>query len=122
MHRTRIAAVAALAAAASALAGCGGHGGETALKGRVGPGFTISLKTESGQPVESLTAGKQVFEVDDLSEQHNFHLTGPGVDKKTPVDATGTARWTLELKAGTYTFVCDVHKSTMRGSFTVSGG
>ena len=122
MQRTGLALVAGLLAVAIAVPGCGGNDEEPALKGKVGPAATISLKDESGQLVDTLTAGTHVFEVDDLSEQHNFHLTGPGINEKTPVDATGTARWTLQLKDGTYTFVCDVHKSAMHGSFTVTGG
>ena len=55
---------------------------------------------------------------------HNFHLTGPGVNVKTSVGATGTKTFTVTLKKGTYKFVCDPHAGFMKGSFTVklSGG
>ena len=56
----------------------------------------------------------------DRAAEHNFHLTGPGVNKKTAVAFQGTQRWTLKLKKGTYRFVCDPHKQGMKGSFRVS--
>ena len=88
------------------------------LKGTVGPGFTITL-TLNGKKVTKLKAGRYVFKIDDKSNIHNFHLQGPGVDKKTSVGGTRTETWRLKLKKGKYTFVCDPHKSFMKGSFTV---
>jgi plastocyanin len=32
----------------------------------------------------------------------------------------GTKTWTVTLKAGKYTYVCDPHASFMKGSFTVT--
>ena len=134
MRERRAALVVGLAVAALALAGCNGDDESSAtetaatgtpkatLKGTVGPEPTISLKTESGDPVKTLVAGTYVFEVDDLSESHNFHLTGPEIDEKTLIEATATDRFTRKLDPGTYTFVCDAHEDSMRGSFTVSGG
>lgn len=58
------------------------------------------------------------MEVHDFSETHNFRLTGPGVNRATPVDEITHPIWTLTLTAGTYTFLCDAH-STMRGTFVV---
>jgi NitT/TauT family transport system substrate-binding protein len=89
------------------------------LQGSVGPGFTISLKLD-GKPVKSLQAGRYTFVVSDRSSAHNFHLTGPGVNRTTSVGRTGRSTWTLTLRKGTYRFVCDPHKSRMKGSFTVS--
>jgi hypothetical protein len=89
------------------------------LQGSVGPGFTISLKLD-GKPVKSLKAGKYTIVVSDRSRIHNFHLTGPGVNKSTSVTKSGPTTWTLTLKAGTYRFQCDPHKSRMKGSFKVS--
>ena len=56
----------------------------------------------------------------DKSNIHDFHLKGPGVDKKTSVGKTGTTTWTVTLKKGKYTYVCDPHAAIMHGSFTVS--
>jgi len=89
------------------------------LNGTVGPGFTITL-TKGGKKVTKLTHGTYVFKIADKSAIHNFHLTGPGVNKKTGVGTQGTSTWKLTLKKGTYKFVCDPHASFMKGSFTVS--
>lgn len=145
MERTRFVLVAALAALALVAGGCGGDddeagdttttetttGTETetttgtiepgaALKGSVGPGFTISLTTEGGESVEALQAGSYELEIEDLSSAHNFHLTGPGVDLSTDVGEQGTQNVSIDVAAGTYEFVCDPHASTMNGSFDVS--
>jgi len=89
------------------------------LKGTVGPGFTISLKYE-GKTAKTLKAGTYKVVVSDKSSIHDFHLTGPGVNKSTSVGGTGTKTWTLKLKKGTYKFVCDPHASVMKGSFKVT--
>jgi plastocyanin len=88
------------------------------LNGTVGPGFTITLKT-AGAKVTKLKHGTYVIKVADKSTIHNFHLKGPGVDKKTTVGFTGTKTWTVTLKAGKYTYTCDPHPF-MKGSFTVT--
>ena len=139
MRRTRSAIVVGLAVAALAVAGCGGDDEEasatdtetttetttgssgTTLQGSVGPGFEISLSTENGQPVETLAAGSYTIEVNDQSDSHNFHLTGPGVDEMTEVGETETETWTVELQDGSYHFQCDPHASSMNGDFEVSG-
>ena len=87
------------------------------LVGTDGPGFTITL-TKSGTKVTKLKAGKYSITVNDLSDIHNFHLTGPGVNKKTSIAGTGKATWTVTLQKGkTYRFVCDPHATVMKGSF-----
>jgi plastocyanin len=89
------------------------------LAGSVGPGFTISLK-QGGKAVKTLKAGTYAITVQDKSTIHDFHLTGPGVNKTTSVGGQGTTTWTVKLKKGTYKFVCDPHASFMHGSFSVS--
>lgn len=90
------------------------------VKGTVGPGFTISL-TSGGKRVNALKAGVRYrFEITDRSSSHDFHLSGPGVNRViTGVGFTGTRSVTLTLRRGTYRFVCDPHSSSMRGSFRV---
>ena len=83
-------------------------------KGTVGPGFSIKMATKPTK------AGKIKLVVSDKSDQHNFHLSGPGVNVKTSVGQKGTKTFTVTLKKGTYKFVCDPHKSFMKGSFKVS--
>jgi plastocyanin len=115
----KLVAVAATAALVGVLAVPAALAGTPTLNGTDGPGFTITLK-KSGQKVSKLKAGTYIFKISDKSGIHNFHLTGPGVDKKTSVGGQGTSTWKLKLKKGTYKYVCDPHKSFMKGSFTVT--
>ena len=108
-----------VAAIIAALAVPGALAATPTLNGTVGPGFTITLK-KSGVKVTKLKAGKYVFKIADKSSIHNFHLKGPGVNKLTSVGKSGTTTWTLTLKKGKYTYVCDPHASFMKGSFTVT--
>jgi hypothetical protein len=89
------------------------------LSGSVGPGFTISLK-RGGKTVKSVKAGRYRIRVSDKSDFHNFHITGPGVNRRiTTVDFEGAKSRTFNLKKGTYRYVCDPHADSMRGSFRV---
>jgi hypothetical protein len=67
----------------------------------------------------SATAGKAVITVRDLSTQNNFHLTGPGVNKKTGLAFKGTVKWTVTLKSGKYTYRSDAHP-TKKHTLTVA--
>jgi plastocyanin len=89
------------------------------LVGTVGPGFFIILEDAQGNRVTNLEPGTYDIQVADLSEEHNFHLVGPGVDRLTPVGAAITETWTVTLTDGTYAYNCDPHSTMMRGSFTV---
>ena len=84
------------------------------LTGTVGPGFTITMNKKT------VKAGTYVITIHDLASIHDFHLTGPGVDKKTSVPGTGTTKWTVKLKKGTYHFVCDPHRTIMHGVLNVT--
>ena len=84
------------------------------LSGTVGPGFTITMNKKT------VKAGSYVITIRDLSSIHDFHLTGPGINKTTSVPATGTTKWTVKLKKGTYRFVCDPHRTFMKGVLTVT--
>ena len=90
------------------------------LAGTVGPGVTITLK-KSGKKVTKLKKGKYTIVVSDKSDFHDFHLKGPGVNKMiTTVGFVGTKSVTVTLKPGKYTYVCDPHADSMKGSFTVT--
>src|SRR3954452_17996710 len=117
MFRTRLALVTLLAAALVAVASA--SAATPTLTGVDGPGFTITLKKGTTK-VTSLKAGKYKIVIKDLSNIHNFHLSGPGLNKETSVGARGTFTWTVTLKKGTYKFVCDPHASIMKGSFKVT--
>jgi hypothetical protein len=73
----------------------------------------------NGVRVTHLDAGTYEIEVHDNSTFHNFHLTGPGVDKATEVDTKGVETWLVTFTDGVYKFVCDPHASIMKGEFTV---
>jgi len=78
----------------------------------VGPKKTISLKPKPTLP------GPATITVNDRSKADNFHLTGPGVNKKTGVKTRGKATWNVTLSPGTYRYRTDKTKK-LRGSFTV---
>ena len=112
-----VVAVAALALASAA------PSAEGTFNGVVGPGFSIALTDAGGNRVGDVAPGTYTIAVDDRSNEHNFHLQGPGVDQTTSVDFVGKATWTVSLQdKARYTFICDPHATTMRGAFTVGGG
>jgi len=102
--------LAVLALASSTLAATNSN----TLTGTVGPGFTITMNKKT------VKAGTYVITIHDLSSIHDFHLTGPGVNKVTSVPAVGTKKWTVKLKKGTYHFVCDPHRAIMHGVLKVT--
>jgi hypothetical protein len=113
--------LAVLALVVPAAAGSRTAGASTAtLRGTVGPGFTITLKTADGKVVHKLKPGTYRIGIHDLSPIHNFHLFGPGVNKRTSVQRVGSVTWTVRLTAGVYRYRCDPHRTIMHGSFTVS--
>jgi hypothetical protein len=90
------------------------------LRGEVGPGFTIFLRHADGRTVTQLDAGEYRIVVEDRSIEHNFHLSGAGVDRATSVENVETVTWDVTFAdAQRYTFVCDPHSTTMRGTFNV---
>jgi plastocyanin len=117
MFRTRLALVTLLALALVVVASA--SAATPTLIGVDGPGFTITLKKGSSK-VTKLKAGKYKFVIKDVSNIHNFHLTGPGLNKKTSVSAKGTFTWTVRLKKGTYKYICDPHAAIMKGAFKVT--
>jgi len=88
------------------------------LVATVGPGFTINL-TRGGRKVTRLKPGTYTIVVRDRARIHNFHLRGPGVNKKTGVAFVGTVRWRVKLVRGLYRYNCDPHITTLRSSFRV---
>jgi len=109
----RLVAIACLAVLSTAALAAAAPAATPVYKGTVGPGFTIKLPKPPTKP------GKVKLVVADLSSSHDFHLTGPGVDVKTSIGGMGTKTFTVSLKKGTYTYVCDPHKSFMKGSFAI---
>jgi plastocyanin len=111
--------VAALAAALIAVPAYAKSSAVT-LKGEAGPGFTIDVE-KAGKDLKTIKAGTYKIKVEDKSSIHNFHLFGPGLNKKTTVPFSGETTWTIKLKLGKYTYQCDIHASEgMKGSFKVT--
>lgn len=89
------------------------------LTGKVNDNFEITLRSARGANVGAVRAGAVYpVAVRDTTTAHSFHLTGPGVNRKTPVRRKQTATWRLRFRRGaTYAFFCDVHRDDMRGTF-----
>jgi len=107
-------AVLAVAMVASAQAKSSG------LTGEVGPGYSIEVK-KAGKDLKTIKAGTYRIKVEDKASIHNFHLKGPGLNKKTGIGFKGDTTWTIKLKPGRYTYQCDPHAAMgMKGSFKVT--
>lgn len=117
-RRLSLALLVAAAALVFALPG-GARPAQNALTGTVGPGFSISLVDESGNLVTHLDPGTYTITVKDLSAEHNFDLTGPGVAQHTEVETVTTATWTVTFTDGIYTYLCDAHPTQLKGQFAV---
>ena len=89
------------------------------LIGTVGPSFTITFTHPDGTPVTQLDPGTYEVVVRDLSAEHNFHLTGPGVNQTTLVETEDTFTWTVTFAEGNYRVICDPHATQMRRDFVV---
>jgi plastocyanin len=113
MRPTKL-ALAAIVAALAVVAPTVAATSTGTLTGTDGPGFTITMNKKT------VKAGTYAITIHDRSSIHNFHLTGPGINKKTSVPALATTKWTVKLKKGTYHFVCDPHKTIMHGILKVT--
>ena len=114
--RTRATSLALVVSAGALGLAPGGLGATRAhtLSGTVGPGFTITMNKKV------VPAGRYVITVRDLASIHDFHLIGPGVNKRTSVSGEGTTTWTVTLSKGTYTYQCDPHRAFMNGTLRVT--
>jgi plastocyanin len=119
MIRLRLSLLAGAAVATALLASTAFAKDSGGLKGEVYPNFKIEFKN-NGRDVKTLRAGTYTIKVEDKTSIHNFHLVGPGVNRSTGIAFTGERTWRLALKPGKYTFMCDAHATTMRGSFRVT--
>jgi plastocyanin len=120
MRRIGLSLVVAAVTAAVMLVPAYGKSNLVTLKGEVGPGYTIEVE-KAGKDLKTIKAGTYKIKVEDKATIHNFHLSGPGLNKKTGVSFKGTTTWTIKLKAGRYTYQCDPHAfSGMKGRFRVT--
>jgi hypothetical protein len=63
-----------------------------------------TLRTSYGDPVTALEAGRYTVRVRDTSPSEDFHLLGPGVNKRTGLAFTGGRSWAVELQRGRYRY------------------
>ncbi len=83
---------------------------------------TIVLRRATADPfaaLKRLKAGKYRIYIRVRLPDHNFHLIGPGVDKKTKLGFVGQLTWIISFRPGVYHYQADTHLPRMRGSFTV---
>jgi plastocyanin len=78
----------------------------------------ISVRTASGSRARTVAKGRYRIAVRDTSRTQNFHLIGPGVNRKTTVGGTTRPTWNVTLRAGTYNYRSDRNRR-LRGSFRV---
>ncbi len=120
MSRITLALLAAVLAATPLLFIGTASAAPVKVVGTVGPGHTITLKL-GGKKVTKLKAGVAYkFAVSDRSEDHDFRLVGPGVNRViTGVEFMGAKSVQLKLKTGAYRFFCAPHADDMHGGFRV---
>jgi plastocyanin len=119
VSRALLTGLAVAAASVSLVLGGTASAAPITVKGKVGPGHTISLSI-GGKRVTKLKAGVSYrFVVSDRATDHDFRLIGPGLNKMITSEAfVGTKTVVLKLKKGTHRFFCAPHADEMRGSFT----
>jgi hypothetical protein len=117
----RVVCVTMLLALAGFLPSSGAGADNPRLEGTVGTNdaFVISLFDASGAKVTHLDSGTYTVLVHDRSAEHNFHLTGPGVNQSTDIEGVGDSTWTVALTDGIYRYQCDPHAGIMNGRFAV---
>jgi plastocyanin len=67
---------------------------------------TVDARRASLSRTRAAPGGYRIT-VADRSRTRNFHLAGPGVDRRTGKPFTGTVTWTVRLRVGTYRFGSD---------------
>jgi len=120
MLQRRSLVLTAVTVAVASLASTGSAKDQFDLKGEVYRTFKIEMKNSANRPLTAVKAGTYRIKVEDKASIHNFRLTGPGVNRATSVPSVTETIWTVKLKPGKYTFLCDPHAGQMRGSFRVT--
>jgi hypothetical protein len=90
------------------------------LKGEVYQAFKIEMKNGANRKLTSVRAGTYRIKVEDHGTIHNFRLIGPGINRATSIPRRSEGIWTVKLRPGKYTFLCDPHAGQMRGTFRVT--
>jgi plastocyanin len=124
MTSTRVRSLAVAAAAAIVLAACGGGDGEAADGGSDGDVLAVTGTDELLWDEETLSASAGTIEFELTCEdgvEHNLVIEE--TDETVAACAPGeTVTGSVELDAGTYTYICTIpgHESRMIGELTVS--
>lgn len=124
MIRTRARSLAVAAAAAIVLTACGGGDGEAADSAADGEVLAVTGTDELLWDVETLSASAGTVEFELTCEdgvEHNLVIEE--TDETVAACAPGeTVTGSVELDAGTYTYICTIpgHESRMIGELTVS--
>jgi hypothetical protein len=92
------------------------------LRATVTRGGGLELRTSYGDPVTALEAGRYTVTVRDGSATRDFHLVGPGVNRRTGLGFRGTRRWTIDLRRGTYSYRSDQPRSRRRSFVVLTAG
>ena len=71
-------------------------------------------------PLGSVPAGSYVVAVADRTALDGFRLAGPGLARSTTARFTGSVKWIVTLRVGTYVFG-SVRSPKLRRAFTVYG-
>jgi hypothetical protein len=71
-------------------------------------------------PLDTVPAGGYVITVSDHTSKDGFRLSGPGVTRATTRSFTGSLKWTVTLRVGTYEYG-SARFPKLRKTFTVFG-
>jgi hypothetical protein len=82
-------------------------GAAQGLFATVKSGSPMSLRSSYGQAVTLLRPGTYSIAISDGSRTQNFHLLGPGTNKKTGIAFVGRITWRLRLSPGLYRYRSD---------------
>ena len=86
------------------------------LRGYVGGDGSITISKHR------VPRGRYRIVVLDDTNHHNWHISGNYIDKETTVRGSGRWVWRVRLRKGTYSIVCDPHRSWMNTYVKVTAG
>ena len=82
--------------------------------------FLIAIDAPGGTLVTHVPAGQSVLTIHDRSAFLDFHLFGPGVNRRKTVTGIGTVKWAVTLRPGLYRYQCDAHATLVNGALRVT--
>ena len=81
---------------------------------------SIVLTRQDGTRVRTLQPNAYRIVVRDATTAQNFHLLGPGLNKRTNIAGKTTATWRVYLQPGSYSYRSD-RNTGLSGAFVVAG-